>query len=323
MMDPGDRLGRLGAAAAFAIALSPFAIFGAVGAAESRAAGGAAPAGSSRPIPPSPMPRAVLPLPSTEKLDRPVRCPPDMVRVRGFCIDRWEASMVDKDSGEQLSPYYPPQPRLLREVWQAWELDAPAFGAEGPRRMPIPELTEWQRTHSFDAKAVSRPSVVPQAYVPYPVAKRACENARKRLCTRDEWVLACKGEAQTKFPYGESFERTKCNVWGYVHPGVVLHQGASFGHRDPRLNLVATEGGQKTLVRRTGTTATCRSVWGGDAIYDMVGNIDEWVDGDRPEFVGGFYARATSNGCEARVTNHAPMYYDYSIGTRCCKDARE
>jgi sulfatase modifying factor 1 len=251
------------------------------------------------------------------------RCPPEMVAVRAFCVDRWEASMVDRETGEKLSPYYPPQPRLLREVWQAWELDAPAFGSEGARRMPIPELGRWQRTHSFDAKAVSRAGAVPQAYVPYPVAKRACENAGKRLCTRDEWVTACKGEAQTKFPYGEAFDRSKCNIWGYVHPGVVLHQGASFGHRDPRLNLVANDGGEHPLLRTTGATPTCRSSWGGDGIYDMVGNIDEWVEGERPEFVGGFYARSTSNGCEARVTNHAPMYYDYSLGTRCCRDAHD
>ena len=62
------------------------------------------------------------------------------------------------------------------------------------------------------------------------VAKSACESASKRLCTRDEWVLACKGQAGTKFPYGDSFDRAKCNVWGYVHPGVALHQGATFGH---------------------------------------------------------------------------------------------
>jgi formylglycine-generating enzyme required for sulfatase activity len=246
-----------------------------------------------------------------------------MVLAHGVCVDRWEASMVDKDTGEALSPYYPPHPRLLREVWQAWEIDAPLFGNEGARRMPLPELSVWQRTHTFDAKAVSRPTVVPQAYVAYPIAKRACENAGKRLCTRDEWVAACKGQAQTKFPYGETFERGKCNIWGYVHPGVVLHQGASFGHRDPRLNLVATEGGREPLLRRTGATPSCRSVWGTDAIYDMVGNVDEWVDGEeKPEFVGGFYARSTSNGCEARVTNHAPMYYDYSLGVRCCRDAR-
>lgn len=228
--------------------------------------------------------------------------------------------MVDKGSGEPLSAYYPPQTALLREVWQAWELDHGAFGTEPARAMPLPELSVFQRTHAFEAKAMSRGGAVPQAYVPYPVAKRACENAHKRLCTRDEWVKACEGQGHTRFPYGESFERTRCNVWGYIHPGIALHQGASFGHRDPRLNLV-TEGGEKPLLRLTGSTPTCASRWGADAVYDMVGNIDEWVDGDKPEFVGGFYARATSNGCEARVTNHAPMYYDYSLGVRCCRDA--
>lgn len=38
-------------------------------------------------------------------------------------------------------------------------------------------------------------------------------------------------------------------------------------------------------------------------------------------FLGGFYARSTANGCEAKVTNHASTYYDYSTGVRCCRDA--
>ncbi|HVW28762.1 MAG TPA: SUMF1/EgtB/PvdO family nonheme iron enzyme [Polyangiaceae bacterium] len=304
-------------------------MIGAVRATEDRATGAPpaagstvpAPVSSASPIRPAPASSSAA-APPPKDAAPPRRCPADMVLAHGVCVDRWEASMVDKDTGEALSPYYPPHQRLLREVWQAWEIDAPLFGNESARRMPLPELGLWQRTHSFDAKAVSRPAVVPQAYVAFPIAKRACENAGKRLCTRDEWVAACKGEKQTKFPYGETFERNKCNIWGYVHPGVALHQGASFGHRDPRLNLVALGGGREPLLRRTGATPTCRSVWGNDAIYDMVGNVDEWVEGEKPEFDGGFYARSTSNGCEARVTNHAPMYYDYSLGARCCKDPR-
>jgi sulfatase modifying factor 1 len=253
-------------------------------------------------------------------------CPPEMIGAGAVCVDRWEASMVDKASGEPLSPYYPPEPRLLREVWQAWDLDRVAFGSEGARRMPIPEIGEWQRTHAFEARAVSRPNVVPQAYLPYPIAKRACENAGKRLCTREEWTAACKGQGATKFPYGEAFDQGKCNVWGHLHPGVALHQGSSFGHRDPRLNLVE-EGGDTPLLHLTGATPACASRWGSDAAYDMVGNVDEWVDGDgrepRPEFVGGFYARSTSSGCASRITTHAPMYYDYALGVRCCRDASE
>jgi formylglycine-generating enzyme required for sulfatase activity len=242
-----------------------------------------------------------------------------MVSVRKFCVDRWESSMVDKATGRPLSPYYPPHPKLLREVFQAWDIDRWNFGSDGARAMPVPEVSDWQRANDFDLKAVSRKGAVPQAYVSHPLAKRACENAGKRLCTRDEWLAACKGDTGTKFPYGEAFDRNKCNVWGYVHPGVVLHQSATFGHRDPRLNLVS-EGGERPFLRLTGGTPGCASKWGKDAIFDMVGNVDEWVDGDRPEFVGGFYARSTSNGCESRVTNHAPAYYDYSVGVRCCRD---
>jgi hypothetical protein len=148
--------------------------------------------------------------------------------------------MVDKDSGERLSPYYPPQPRLLREVWQAWELDAPAFGAEDRAACRFP--TRVAAAHSFDAKA-SRPSVVPQAYVSYPVAKHACENGR--TLRERMGPLPAKGEAQT----AGNLERTNA-ASGVVHPGVVLHQ-ASFGHRDPRLNLVATDGSRRSSGAQT------------------------------------------------------------------------
>jgi hypothetical protein len=109
---------------------------------------------------------AQTPSPASEGPAPPTRrCPPEMVLVRKFCVDRWEASMVDKATGERLSPYYPPQPRLLREVFQAWDVDRTNFGSEGARAMPVPEISEWQRTHDFDPKAVSVRGAVPQAYV--------------------------------------------------------------------------------------------------------------------------------------------------------------
>ncbi|HEY8945757.1 MAG TPA: hypothetical protein VIM73_15915, partial [Polyangiaceae bacterium] len=99
------------------------------------------------------------------------------------------------------------------------------------------------------------------------------------------------------------------------HPAGVLHRDASREHRDPRLNLVADAEGP--LLRKTGETPTCRSEWGSDAVFDMVGNVDEWVaDGS---FVGGFYARATREGCDARISSHAREYFDYSLGARCCR----
>ena len=39
----------------------------------------------------------------------------------------------------------------------------------------------------------------------------------------------------------------------------------------------------------------------------------------RGAFAGGFYARGTRDGCEARIRSHPPDYFDYSLGTRCCR----
>jgi len=241
-----------------------------------------------------------------------------MVSVTGFCIDRYELSTVDRKTGLALSPFYPPHPNLLSSVRDAWVFEKDTLGDEGARAMPLPELPSWQRQGTFSPKAVARAGVVPQGYLTQLLAKKACANAGKRLCTKDEWVTACKGERQTKYPYGEKYRALACNVFRQTHPAFVLHGSASLGHRDPRLNLVSA--GADPLLRLTGATPSCVSVWGDDKIYDMVGNIDEWVDDEPASFWGGFYARSTTQGCEAKVSAHPPVYYDYSTGSRCCKD---
>ena len=79
---------------------------------------------------------------------------------------------------------------------------------------------------------------------------------------------------------------------------------------DPRLNQL--EGG----LAKTGAYPDCVSDQG---VYDMVGNLDEWVDEASGAFQGGFYSRSTRDGCDARITVHPPAYSDYSLGVRCCK----
>jgi formylglycine-generating enzyme required for sulfatase activity len=93
------------------------------------------------------------------------------------------------------------------------------------------------------------------------------------------------------------------------------------GHTDPRLNLIV-ERGKDSVLRLTGATDGCVSRWPSGEVHDMVGNLDEWVADPSGVFVGGFYARATKEGCEARIASHSPLYYDYSLGTRCCRSAR-
>jgi hypothetical protein len=248
---------------------------------------------------------------------RPHGCPTEMARVGQTCIDRWEAAMVDKRTGEALSPYYPPTPALVSEVWRGWLVERGEMGDAAARAMPLPPLSELERTGRFEPKAVSRPGVVPQGYLSQVLARRACENAGKRLCTQDEWVTACKGKAGLKYPYGGAYRQGVCNVYRLIHPAAVLHGSASLGHRDPRLNLVYE--GEQPLLRTTGETAACASRWEDERLFDMVGNVDEWVE--EGMFLGGFYARSTTQGCESKVSVHAAAYYDYSTGTRCCRDA--
>jgi formylglycine-generating enzyme required for sulfatase activity len=161
---------------------------------------------------------------------------------------------------------------------------------------------------------------VPQAYVSYHTARRACDSAGKRLCTSEEWLVACRGRWRTHYPYGNEFRRVSCNVYRYVHPSLALHGMASTGQLDPRLNLV-TVWGTEPLLRDTGASPNCKSPWwDGQAAYDMVGNLDEWVEDERGVFRGGFFSRATTKGCDAQVASHAPDYFDYSTGARCCRD---
>lgn len=251
----------------------------------------------------------------------PRRCPVEMVSVRGFCIDRWESSLVDAGSGEPLSPFYAPVKSEMEAAYEYWLLERRTLGDDGAREMRLPEPPAWQQSHAFTPRAVSRAGATPQGYLSYYTAKKACTNAGKRLCTEKEWVTACGGERGQKFPYGDRYKVFACNVFRPYHPGFALHQNSSIGHRDPRLNLVV-DPDDEPLLHLTGGTPACKSQWGGDAVYDMVGNMDEWVEGEKqPVFLGGFYARSTNKGCEAKIDSHAPAYSDYSLGTRCCMDS--
>jgi len=240
------------------------------------------------------------------------RCGPDMVDVAGgFCIDRYEASLVDLKLARAISPYFAPRRADAKTAFEAFTGTKPHDAPE------LPQPPAWELLEPFEPKAISLSGVTPNGYVSGVLAARACANAGKRLCSAAEWVTACRGERNRQFPYGASYEAGACNVYREAHPATVLWGNASRNHLDPRLNLVS--GATGPLLRRTGESERCRSDWGADAVFDMVGNLDEWVDEPGGAFLGGFYARATLNGCDARVTEHPPVYFDYSTGVRCCR----
>jgi formylglycine-generating enzyme len=240
------------------------------------------------------------------------RCPADMVDVLGrFCIDRYEAVLVDQKQGRRLSPYYHPTRAQTAASFKDWSRSA--LG----QALAVPPPPDFQLSEEFEPRAESRPNVTPSGYLSGNLADVACRAAGKRLCTIDEWVFACRGQGGHKFPYGDHYEEGRCNVFREAHPAQILHGDMSLGHLDPRLNLVAGPSGP--LLRQTGATVSCQSAWGSDAVFDMVGNLDEWVSAPVGAFLGGFYARSTREGCDAKVSSHPRSYFDYSLGARCCR----
>jgi hypothetical protein len=164
--------------------------------------------------------------------------------------------------------------------------------------------------------AASAPGTVPQAYISGDVAGAACAAAGKRLCSRAEWELACTGGSRT-YPYGNSYDAAACNTERSSHPVLDLFGGATNWSgsqlNDPRLNQLPDS------LDLTGSNPSCVTPEG---VYDLHGNVHEWIADPAGTFKGGFYVDAVINGagCSYTTTAHGTSYHDYSTGFRCCAD---
>jgi formylglycine-generating enzyme required for sulfatase activity len=156
-------------------------------------------------------------------------------------------------------------------------------------------------------------SLKPVGYMNRASCEDACKAQGKRLLKNKEWLLACEG---TK-PKACNIFRQSPVVRMYRAPepwifmGVDCKQGENRWTltcmNDPRLNEMA-EG-----LAVPGEFKDCVSRFG---VYDMVGNLGEWVDEPNGVFNGGLYPMPRSS-CQYTTTAHGPGYSDYSIGCRC------
>jgi len=211
-------------------------------------------------------------------------CPAGMASIDGrFCVDRYEASLVEVlTNGEQRPfPFY--------------------LGVEG-----------------HEVRAVSVPGVKPQGHISEKQAQAACSASGKRLCKPQEWRTACMGPEKSTWGYGETKQDGRCNDHGRSPIGVIFPLAAkSWGWdqlNDEKLNQV-----EGTLAE-TGSHSGCTNGYG---VYDMVGNLHEWVDDPAGTFQGGYYqdTHINGDGCGYKTTAHNAVYHDYSTGFRCCADA--
>jgi hypothetical protein len=220
------------------------------------------------------------------------RCPgPGMVLIGDFCIDRWEAHVVELDAQGHEKPHSP-----------------------------------YETVDGLTVRAKTAPNVVPQGYISQVQATLACENAGKRLCSADEFHLACEGaNPDNWYPYGGT-----THIPGYCNEGkgsmLPVYYGSNAANwtyadfNDPRLNQI--DGG----LAPTASYPHCESPYG---LFDCVGNLHEW--GSDPadanghgRFRGGFYGDAEVNGhgCLYVTSAHELTYHDYSTGFRCCAEPR-
>lgn len=221
------------------------------------------------------------------------RCPSGMAYVAGgYCVDRYEASLVEinEDGSEQAWPFN--------------------MSVEGHR-----------------VRAVSQAGVMPQAYISGAEASQACKLAGKRLCKPAEWRKACRGQKASTFPYGNTRTANACNdhgrsplsALGLIHvraDGTAPEFGEFSVMNHPALNEIPG------TLAATGSHEQCVS---DEGIFDMVGNLHEWVDDPKGTFFGGYYQDTTQNGdgCSYSTYAHNFTYHDYSTGFRCCADASD
>ena len=342
--------------------------------------------------------------------DAPSPCPTNMVLVANgelrFCIDKYEASLVEVDSEGNEKPY-----------------------------------PHWLPVDGHAVRAVSQPDVYPQGFISEVQAEDACAASGKRLCSHSEWKTACMGPAKTTFPYGDARRPGACHDTGRSavaavfglramtdpvasaptkkpgttkpassakkpavadasrgktskrsdapsatkgKPGRQAHASSTKGRAAETTRPRATRPGapkatEKAMARaakparknddqkkksaarsakrvpaktstrpasvepsvwtqlndprlgqvegalsKTGSHDACVNDYG---VFDMVGNLHEWVrnapSAPNGTFAGGYYLDTAINGdgCLYRTTAHAHDYHDYSTGFRCCAEA--
>lgn len=202
----------------------------------------------------------------------------------------------------------------LGGVGRSASLAVDAGVAAIPADVPAMRALGGFRIDTFEASldggvAESGKHRIPATRMSWYAARDACAAAGKRLCTEAEWVTACQGAPAvdddtdgqfaddmiegTAYPYGDFFERDRC--WD-------------------------DKQGDAYRPVYTGELPGCVSAGG---VYDLTGNVEEWV-GDRPETAvllgGGWDTRDDHARCYRRNDSFGAAYASPRSGFRCCAD---
>jgi len=139
----------------------------------------------------------------------------------------------------------------------------------------------------------NKKGALPKAYISLYQAMDTCVTAGKRLCTSDEWTIACTGPYGWKYPYSAEFQLYAC----------VTHD---------------------TAARPSGSKSECRGYFG---VFDMSGNLAEWTSTKSSKNIqfynvmGGFWESGPQSGCFDARYSYYPQNRHNPVGFRCCSGA--
>ncbi|MBN2188248.1 MAG: SUMF1/EgtB/PvdO family nonheme iron enzyme [Chitinispirillaceae bacterium] len=180
--------------------------------------------------------------------------------------------------------------RAMEERTEYYEIAGPRTAGLCPADMELVRVG----TASFCIDRYEWPNrkgALPMSYVSLSQAEDSCFTAGKRLCTSEEWSLACAGPYSYAYPYGQEYERYAC----------VTHD---------------------TTARPSGSRPECRAFFG---MFDMSGNLLEWTStpsrANRQfnDVMGGFWQSGPRSGCFDTRYSYFPQNRHNPVGFRCCK----
>ncbi|MGC9042282.1 MAG: SUMF1/EgtB/PvdO family nonheme iron enzyme [Myxococcota bacterium] len=203
--------------------------------------------------------------------EKRICCPADMVEADGFCIDKYEAIVSDSPECNgviygQSSDNYP---------------------QEFPDDVSLPN-----NPPSIQLFSCSKVGLLPSRFITYNQAKTVCQLSGKRLCTKEEYISACKGgREEYNYPYGTSWQ-PYCND-----------------------NLFGD-------IKNCGAMSQCVSAIGA---FDMSGNAEEWVEEVNGTYsaMGGKVSCGGNIGKKCSMCSTEAVYNanteNNSLGFRCCR----
>lgn len=144
-------------------------------------------------------------------------------------------------------------------------------------------------------------------------ATEFCEARSKRVCTEIEWERACEGKEVRMWSRGNIPNRVTCNN-GHDWIPFSLEKYSNPKTRDSEV---------QRLLRSSpsGSFENCKTP---DGVFDMDGNVEEWVRSSRGQkwdgvLKGGFWAKPWTK-CRDTNDAHETTFRFYETGFRCCKD---